>query len=200
MRPLRRMLPDLEVLAPSVATFGHPEPIFGDSAPDGSSCFSSEIDEQGARVCLRFGQRAANIGSGPVDVRWSVDAQVPETRSRRSSACTAATARSPAVGRQHALPPDPRPLPLRGLLAVDAARGGAERAPQERAARGRAQERVLHGRHRDALVGAEGRRRAVVSRTALPRAASRPSTAASTSRTASAAAGPTSTPGTCPTR
>ena len=76
--PLRRMLPDLEVLAPSVATFGHPEPIFGDSAPDGSSCFSSEIDEQGARVCLRFGQRAANIGSGPVDVRWSVDAQVPE--------------------------------------------------------------------------------------------------------------------------
>ena len=78
VRPLRRMLPDLEVLAPSVATFGHPEPIFGDSAPDGSSCFSSEIDEQGARVCLRFGQRAANIGSGPVDVRWSVDAQVPE--------------------------------------------------------------------------------------------------------------------------
>ena len=73
VRPLRRMLPDLEVLAPSVATFGHPEPIFGDSAPDGSSCFSSEIDEQGARACLRFGQRAANIGSGPVDVRWSVD-------------------------------------------------------------------------------------------------------------------------------
>jgi hypothetical protein len=78
VRPLRRMLPDLEVLAPSVATFGHPEPIFGDSAPDGSSCFGSEIDEQGARVCLRFGQRAANIGSGPVDVRWSVAAQVLE--------------------------------------------------------------------------------------------------------------------------
>ena len=46
--------------------------------PDGSSCFGSEIDEQGAHVCLRFGQRAANIGSGPVDVRWSVDAQVLE--------------------------------------------------------------------------------------------------------------------------
>jgi hypothetical protein len=78
VRPLRRMLPDLEVLAPRVASFGHPEPIFGDAAPDGSSCFGSEIDEQGARVCLRFGQRAANIGSGPVDVRWSVDAQVLE--------------------------------------------------------------------------------------------------------------------------
>jgi hypothetical protein len=75
VRPLRRMLPDLEVLAPRVVTFGHPEPIFNDSAPDGSSCFGSEIDEQGARVCLRFGQRAANIGSGPVDVRWSVSAQ-----------------------------------------------------------------------------------------------------------------------------
>ena len=82
VRPLRRMLPDLEVLAPRVASFGHPEPIFGDSAPDGSSCFGSEIDEQGARVCLRFGQRAANIGSGPVDVRWSVDADVFEDNVR----------------------------------------------------------------------------------------------------------------------
>ena len=39
------MLPDLEVLAPSVATFGHPEPIFGDSAPDGSSCFGSVFED-----------------------------------------------------------------------------------------------------------------------------------------------------------
>jgi hypothetical protein len=82
VRPLRRMLPDLETLAPRVVSFGHPEPIFGDSAPDGSSCFSSEIDEQGARVCLRFGQRAANIGSGPVDVRWSVDEDVFEDNVR----------------------------------------------------------------------------------------------------------------------
>jgi hypothetical protein len=78
VQPVRRLLPDLLVLSPRVATFEHPEPIFGDSAPDGQSCFSSEIGEQGASVCLRFGQRAANIGHGPVDVRWSVNADTPE--------------------------------------------------------------------------------------------------------------------------
>ena len=157
VRPLRRMLPDLEVLAPSVATFGHPEPIFGDSAPDGSSCFSSEIDEQGARVCLRFGQRAANIGSGPVDVRWSVDAQVPEDEVpafQRVYRSDGSFAEQSAGGMHH------HPIHShfhfedfsQSTLHVVA----PSWLPKSASARGRAQERILHGRHRDALVGAEG--------------------------------------------
>lgn len=78
VQPVRDMLPDLEVLPHRTATFDTPPPIFGDTAPAGSSCFQSEIDEQGASLCLRSGQRAANVGSGPVDVRWSTDPETPE--------------------------------------------------------------------------------------------------------------------------
>jgi hypothetical protein len=78
VRPRRELLPDLEVLPQEIVTFATPAPIFGDSAPAGSSCFNSEIQEQGASVCLRLAQSAANVGHGPVDVRWSVDAETPE--------------------------------------------------------------------------------------------------------------------------
>jgi hypothetical protein len=76
--PLRDMLPDLHILPQRYATFETPPPFFGDSAPDGASCFLSEIQEQGAQMCLRFGQAAENVGAGPVDVRYSVSATAPE--------------------------------------------------------------------------------------------------------------------------
>lgn len=76
--PVRVLLPDLVALPHRSATFDTPAPIFGDTAPPGSSCFQSEIDEQGAALCLRAGQRAANVGAGPVDTRWTTDATSPE--------------------------------------------------------------------------------------------------------------------------
>lgn len=68
------LLPDLEALPQRFATFDQPPPFFGDEAAPGSSCFRSEVEEQGARLCLRFGQAMSNIGDGPVDVRFTTPA------------------------------------------------------------------------------------------------------------------------------
>ncbi|MFT7837695.1 lysyl oxidase family protein [Saccharothrix sp. BKS2] len=70
----RDLLPDLEALPQRFATFDTPPPFFGDEAEPGSSCFRSEVEEQGARRCLRFGQAMANTGDGPVDVRYGTPA------------------------------------------------------------------------------------------------------------------------------
>ena len=77
VEPLRELLPDLHVLPQRVVTFDTPPPFFDDSAPAGSSCFASEQEDQGARICLRFGQAAKNVGTGPLDVRYSVDPADP---------------------------------------------------------------------------------------------------------------------------
>jgi hypothetical protein len=71
---VRDLLPDLAVLPQRFATFDTPPPFFDDTAAPGASCFRSEIQEQGARKCLRFGQAMANTGEGPVDVRYSTPA------------------------------------------------------------------------------------------------------------------------------
>jgi hypothetical protein len=68
------LLPDLQVLPQRFATFDTPPPFFDDSAAPGSSCFHSEVEEQGAKLCLRFGQAMSNVGEGPVDVRFSTPA------------------------------------------------------------------------------------------------------------------------------
>lgn len=39
-------------------------------AVPGTSYFRSEVEEQGARLCLRFSQAMSNVGEGPVDVRF----------------------------------------------------------------------------------------------------------------------------------
>jgi len=36
------------------------------------SCYQSEVDEDGAHLCFRFDQNFANIGEGPVELRFSV--------------------------------------------------------------------------------------------------------------------------------
>ncbi|MEV4316204.1 lysyl oxidase family protein [Actinocrispum sp. NPDC049592] len=68
---VRDLLPDLQVLPQRFATFDTPPPFFDDSAAPGASCFTSEVQEQHAKLCLRFGQAMSNIGDGPVDVRFS---------------------------------------------------------------------------------------------------------------------------------
>lgn len=70
----RELLPDLEALPQRYATFETPPPFFDDVAAPGSSCFRSEVEEQNARTCLRFGQAMSNVGNGPVDVRYSTPA------------------------------------------------------------------------------------------------------------------------------
>ncbi|PWK87179.1 lysyl oxidase [Lentzea atacamensis] len=70
----RELLPDLEALPQRYATFETPPPFFDDVAAPGSSCFRSEVEEQNARKCLRFGQAMSNVGEGPVDVRYSTPA------------------------------------------------------------------------------------------------------------------------------
>ncbi|WP_143466828.1 lysyl oxidase family protein [Lentzea kentuckyensis] len=70
----RELLPDLEALPQRYATFETPPPFFDDVAAPGSSCFRSEVEEQHARTCLRFGQAMANVGEGPADVRYSTPA------------------------------------------------------------------------------------------------------------------------------
>jgi hypothetical protein len=66
------LLPDLEALPSSSAfNFNTPIPFLGvDFAPEGSSCFNSEINEQDAELCLRFGQAAVNTGRGALDFRY----------------------------------------------------------------------------------------------------------------------------------
>jgi hypothetical protein len=78
VEPVRHLLPDLRILPQRGVTFDSPPPFFDDTAAaEGSSCFSSEVLEQGARTCLRFGQAAENAGSGPLDLRYSVDPDDP---------------------------------------------------------------------------------------------------------------------------
>lgn len=68
--PLRDLLPDLVALPQKNITFGPPFDIFDDPVPEGSSCHQSEIDEDGARTCLRFDQVLGNIGTGALDIRF----------------------------------------------------------------------------------------------------------------------------------
>ncbi len=74
--PLRQLLPDLVALPQQNVTFGPPFEIFDDPVPEGSSCHLSEIEESGARVCLRFDQLLANTGTGPLDVRFEQPAGI----------------------------------------------------------------------------------------------------------------------------
>ena len=36
------------------------------------TCYQSEVDEDGARLCLRFDQIFANTGEGPMELRFSI--------------------------------------------------------------------------------------------------------------------------------
>ncbi|HLZ14922.1 MAG TPA: lysyl oxidase family protein [Candidatus Saccharimonadales bacterium] len=68
--PSRNLLPDLVALPQQEVTFDNPGEIFNDPTPAGSNCHQSEIDEDGAHLCLRFDQVLGNIGEGPLDLRF----------------------------------------------------------------------------------------------------------------------------------
>lgn len=81
-RPTRRLLPDLAARPQRNVTFDTPLPVFFEPPPTpGESCNQSEMDEDGASVCLRFDQVLANIGEGPLDLRFVLphDPASPDT-------------------------------------------------------------------------------------------------------------------------
>ena len=74
VQPLRRLMPDLEARPQRNLTF-NPGGIFFDTISDlYPSCYVSEVQEENARLCLRFDQIFANTGQGPMELRFSVPA------------------------------------------------------------------------------------------------------------------------------
>ena len=70
--PFRQLLPDLEARPQKNLSFD-PVGIFFDTvSPQYPTCYQSEVDEEGARLCLRFDQTIANVGEGPMEMRFSV--------------------------------------------------------------------------------------------------------------------------------
>ena len=73
-QPLRLLNPDLEVRPQRNLGFD-PGGIFFDTiSSDYPSCYQSEVDEEGAKTCLRFDQIFANTGEGPLELRFAVPA------------------------------------------------------------------------------------------------------------------------------
>jgi hypothetical protein len=71
--PARPLLPDLVVRPQRNATFETPFlDFFEPLPPPGESCFPSEQAEEGARTCLRFDQVYANVGEGPLEMRFAI--------------------------------------------------------------------------------------------------------------------------------
>jgi hypothetical protein len=73
--PVKRLLPDLTFHGTERITFDTPSfPIFEPDPPPGASCFTSEMQEDGAQTCLRFDQIVANRGAGPIEIAYDVPA------------------------------------------------------------------------------------------------------------------------------
>jgi hypothetical protein len=68
--PSRALLPDLQSRPQRNVTFDVPPAIFFEAGVPTTSCFPSEITEEGARLCLRFDQVLANTGEGPLEFRF----------------------------------------------------------------------------------------------------------------------------------
>ena len=77
-RPLRRLMPDLEARPQQNLGFD-PGGIFFDEISEAyPSCYRTEGEEEGARLCLRFEQIFANVGGGHMERRFSVPTAAPE--------------------------------------------------------------------------------------------------------------------------
>jgi Lysyl oxidase len=73
VHPLRPLLPDLAVRPQRNPTFDTPfVDFFEPLPPPGESCFPSEAAEEGAETCLRFDTLFANVGKGPLEMRFAI--------------------------------------------------------------------------------------------------------------------------------
>jgi hypothetical protein len=70
--PFRRLLPDLEPRPQRNLGFDPVGIFFDVISPAFPTCYQSEVDEEGAHLCLRFDQIFANTGEGAMELRFSV--------------------------------------------------------------------------------------------------------------------------------
>ena len=72
INPARLLAPDLEVRPHRNLGFD-PGGVFFDAISEAyPTCYQSEVDEEGAKTCLRFDQIFANVGEGPLELRFAV--------------------------------------------------------------------------------------------------------------------------------
>lgn len=72
VHPVRRLLPDMEARPQRNLSFDPVGIFFDVVSPIFPSCYQSEVDEEGAQLCLRFDQIFANTGEGPMELRFAV--------------------------------------------------------------------------------------------------------------------------------
>jgi hypothetical protein len=71
-QPARQLQPDLEPRPQRNLTFDAGGIFFDTVSAEHPSCYQSEVSEQGARTCLRFDQVFANVGEGPLELRFAI--------------------------------------------------------------------------------------------------------------------------------
>jgi hypothetical protein len=76
--PSRRLMPDLEARPQQNLGFDPGGIFFDNISAVYPSCYQTEVDEEGAQTCLRFDQTFANVGEGPMELRFSVPTGAPE--------------------------------------------------------------------------------------------------------------------------
>ena len=76
--PIRRLMPDLETRPQTNLSFDPVGIFFDEVSETNPTCYKSEVEEEGASVCLRFDQTFANIGEGAMELRFSVPRAAPE--------------------------------------------------------------------------------------------------------------------------
>jgi Lysyl oxidase len=76
--PARRLMPDLEARPQQNLGFDPGGIFFDEISTLYPSCYRSEVEEEGARLCLRFDQTFANVGEGSMELRFSVPTAAPE--------------------------------------------------------------------------------------------------------------------------
>jgi hypothetical protein len=70
--PVRPLLPDLTVRPQRNLTFDPGGIFFDEISSAHPTCYQSEVAEEGAQLCLRFDQIFANVGEGPMQLRFAV--------------------------------------------------------------------------------------------------------------------------------
>jgi hypothetical protein len=69
---VRRLLPDLEARPQRNLRFDPVGIFFDEVSTTFPTCYKSEVEEEGARLCLRFDQIFANTGEGAMELRFAV--------------------------------------------------------------------------------------------------------------------------------
>ena len=72
VNPVRLLMPDLEVRAHRNLGFDPGGIFFDNISAAHPSCYESEVNEEGAEMCLRFDQIFANVGEGPLELRFAI--------------------------------------------------------------------------------------------------------------------------------